>query len=190
MIMQAKSAPIALSPHPTTPSSAVSAVDVVLSRDAVGALILRYRLHGNVSRLRLPPAAPAERVDGLWQRTCCEAFIAAAEVPAYREFNFSPSGQWAAYAFAAERRRDVAADPGRDAQPTIALQRGDDRLELIATLPAHVLPAAPRWQVGLAVVAEDSAGNLSYWALRHPAQRPDFHHRGAFAFALDSGIQA
>jgi hypothetical protein len=31
------------------------------------------------------------------------------------------------------------------------------------------------------VEANDTENDaLSYWALRHPASRPDFHHRGGF----------
>jgi hypothetical protein len=32
---------------------------------------------------------------------------------------------------------------------------------------------------------EDVDGILSYWALRHPAGKPDFHHTDAFALQLD-----
>jgi hypothetical protein len=32
---------------------------------------------------------------------------------------------------------------------------------------------------------EDRSGSLSYWALRHAAGKPDFHHPDAFALELD-----
>ena len=32
---------------------------------------------------------------------------------------------------------------------------------------------------------EDEAGALSYWALRHPPGKPDFHHPAGFALELD-----
>jgi hypothetical protein len=38
--------------------------------------------------------------------------------------------------------------------------------------------------LALSAVIEDSAGTLSYWALRHPAGKPDFHHPQAFALEL------
>ena len=40
-------------------------------------------------------------------------------------------------------------------------------------------------RLGLAAVIEASDGTRSYWALRHPAGQPDFHH--ADAFALTAG---
>ena len=45
-----------------------------------------------------PPAEPA-RVDGLWQATCFEMFLKHDDDDAYREWNFAPSGEWAAYDF-------------------------------------------------------------------------------------------
>jgi hypothetical protein len=33
-------------------------------------------------------------------------------------------------------------------------------------------------------VIEAADGSLSYWALRHPPGKPDFHHRDAFALEL------
>ena len=39
------------------------------------------------------------RADELWQTTCFEAFLEPRAATAYREFNFSPSGDWAAYDF-------------------------------------------------------------------------------------------
>jgi hypothetical protein len=178
---------LALSPHPTARSSVVSAVEAATSWTAGGNLTLGYRLHGEIARLRLPTSKGGQRLDGLWQHTCCEAFIARHGETGYREFNFSPSGDWAAYAFSGTRQRDGAADPGSDARPEISVRHVADCLELAATLPAAALPDGGRWQIGLSVVVEDDAGALSYWALRHPSPHPDFHHRDAFAFNLDPG---
>jgi hypothetical protein len=40
------------------------------------------------------------------------------------------------------------------------------------------------WQIGLTAVIETATGEKSYWALHHPAEKPDFHHRGGFALSL------
>ena len=40
-------------------------------------------------------------------------------------------------------------------------------------------------RLGLAAVIEDKAQVLSYWALKHPAEKPDFHHAGSFVVELD-----
>lgn len=143
------------------------------------ALQLHYTLGGDTSALRIPaPAAPAP-TDGLWQHTCFEAFVAADGETAYREFNFSPSGQWAAYRFSTERERDAAAE-ARDrvllAPPLIQLT--PQSLTLTARLPLAALPRSPSvLSLGLCAVIEERDGRLSYWALQHPKERPDFHHR-------------
>ena len=97
--------------------------------------------------------------------------------PAYREFNFSPSGEWAAYAFAAYRD----GGPLVIADPIITVRRAPERLELEASVPVE----GASLRIGLSVVVEDAEGALSYWALRHAPGKPDFHHRDAFALELD-----
>jgi hypothetical protein len=154
-----------------------------------GDLALSFRLRGALHRLRLPPLACAKRADGLWQHTCFEAFIAFAGQTNYLEFNFSPSGQWAAYAFSDYRQRDLKADP--PGAPSIRVNRGQDSLTLEALLSSDALAMpgeACTLHLGLSAVIEQAAGQLSYWALRHPggnpAAQPDFHRRATFALEL------
>lgn len=168
---------VALVPHPATPSAAVQSilVEVRRERDAVA---LRYVLSGDLGRLRVPASRAAARADDLWRHTCFEAFLAG-EGAGYREFNFSPSGEWAAYAFAGYRERGPRLDCPA---PDIVCRASPGRLELEA---AAACAPQGRVRIGLSAVVEDTAGALSYWALRHPAARPDFHHAGAFAFEID-----
>jgi hypothetical protein len=118
----------------------------------------------------------------LWAHACFEAFIAAAGCAAYHEFNFSPSGQWAGYVFSGYRERDPTAKPLP--APRLSWRQSASLLELEAGLPAGALPLGGRLQLGFCAVIEAADGQLSYWALRHPAERPDFHHRLAFALEL------
>ena len=77
---------------------AVGRIDVSIARPRPGVLSLGYFITGAIGDLILPaPAAPA-RADGLWRRTCLEAFVRPmpGEACAF-EFNLSPSGEWAAY---------------------------------------------------------------------------------------------
>ncbi len=39
-------------------------------------------------------------------------------------------------------------------------------------------------KLGLSVVIEDVDGNLTYWALAHPSDKPDFHHPDSFVLTL------
>lgn len=140
-------------------------------------LSLRYVLDGDVKRLRVPaPRSPA-RVDGLWRHTCFELFVGAPGEAAYREFNFSPSGEWAAYRFASYRERAAPLD---GAPPAIRA-----RQEASVELEANVPCGPGRLRLGLCAVVEDETGGLAYWALRHPMAKPDFHHAGSFALELD-----
>lgn len=123
--------------------------------------------------------APA---DGLWQHTCCEAFIAGKDCSAYREYNFSPSGQWACYRFTGYRQRDPAFTAS--SRPPIVLRPEADGFQLDATLPADLLPASQTLVIGLSVVIEAADGSKSYWALAHGASQPDFHLRQSFALTL------
>jgi hypothetical protein len=168
----------ALVGHPAQPAAGVAGVDVELSIDAGGGVDLLLTIHGAAAGLRIPePCTPAE-TDGLWRHTCAELFVAVAGDPAYREFNFSPSGQWAAYHFSAYRVR--ARRSGAVVVPRIALSRSAGRTAVAVTLPAAALPPSPRLQVGISLVLEASDGSLSYWALAHAAGRPDFHRRETF----------
>jgi hypothetical protein len=183
--LQLPAAPRALVCHPATPCALPLQISVSLAAagsEAGPGLLLRYTLRGDVSRLRIPEPAPPGPADGLWQRTCFEAFVARADETAYREFNFSPSGRWAAYRFSAERERDASAEATQTpVVPDLQLERGPDGLTLLAWLPLHALPfPAPALAIGLTAVIETTDGQLSYWALRHPGERPDFHHRGGF----------
>jgi hypothetical protein len=175
--MPAAPRPFTLQPHPATPSAAARALTASVAPGPDGGWRLRFTLSGDPARLRVP--APAKRpvaADGLWRQTCFEAFVGDPRNARYHEFNFSPSGEWAAYIFSAERLRDADAAPLP--APRIACARVADALRLDAELPAAALPAAKDgWLLGLSAVLEADDGRLSYWALSHPAARPDFHRR-------------
>lgn len=168
----------ALERHPATPCAALRGIAVSLERGGEGALRVAFALEGEIDRLRVARRRAPQVGERLWQHTCCEVFVARHGHSGYREFNLSPSGEWAAFDF--ERYREGSAldipDPG------IAVTRSATRLELVASLPAY---AQGELRVGLAAVIEDAAGAFSYWALRHAPGKPDFHHRAAFALELD-----
>ncbi|HEX6530934.1 MAG TPA: DOMON-like domain-containing protein [Burkholderiales bacterium] len=158
----------ALERHPATPCAALRGITVRVERGT--ALQLTYTLEGQIERLRIPPPRAPRFIDGLWQHTCCELFVARPG-GGYREFNFSPSGEWAAYEFDGYRtgRRAI------EARPDIVL-RGQ-QLEV----SVEELKAA---RIGLSAVIEEEDGTISYWALRHAPGKPDFHHPDAFAMEL------
>ena len=178
-----------LHPHPATPANFVRNLEarVFWSPDP-HSLNLHYCLRGDISRLRIPTQQPGRASSNLWEHTCFEAFIALPESTAYREFNFSPSGQWASYAFS-DYRHPVADVKGLS-QPAITTYQSEGRIELKAALPIDMIPPhAPLrgLRVGLSAVIESADtqdGAHSYWALRHFGPRPDFHLRDSFTIPL------
>jgi len=175
-----------LSPHPASPPSPVRALGVVATR-AGDSLALRYRLEGDLGSLRLPEPRPSkggsQRVDGLWQHTCFEAFVAGVAATAYREFNFSPSGEWAAYDFDGYRNRRAQLPV---VVPAFTSTLAADAFELVTILDVAWLTqsAGSAIRLGVTAVIEDEAGGLSYWALKHPAEKPDFHHADSFVLEI------
>lgn len=159
------------------------AIAATVGFDEAGGLILSYRWRGDLDALRLPPAQTPMATDGLWQHSCCEAFVAAVDAPGYHEFNFSPSGCWAAYRFADYRQRDESWQVA--SAPRIRCQQENGLLRLEAQLPAALLPAGNALRLGLTAVVEARHGDKSYWALRHPGPTPDFHLRDSFVLELN-----
>ena len=93
--------------HTDTVSTAVQTVHVEVEPQPQGALHLSYELTGDLAQIRIPAPQPPAAVDGLWEHTCFEVFVAVEGKASYHEFNFSPSGQWAAYAFSDYRVRSA-----------------------------------------------------------------------------------
>lgn len=172
---------VLLTYHHETPSQAVHAIHVRVSQEQGGALALTFKLEGDLARLRIPPLQSPRWAAGLWQHTCCEAFVAIQDTPAYYEFNFAPSSEWAAYAFRGYRDGGPLAE--EDLAPGIVVRSTADRLELDAVLRLDRLPLivlSARLRLGLSAVVEETDGRLSYWALKHAPGKPDFHHRESF----------
>ena len=144
-----------------------------------------FELEGDPAQLRIPSPIAAGTADELWRHTCFEVFIAVPDEDAYREFNFSPSGQWASYAFNGYRDRNEGFDASTEPHTRFAARA--DGLTLEVELPAAALPAvAPGsdLRIALSAVVERSDGEVEYWAVHHAAAQPDFHHRDGFVLML------
>lgn len=149
------------------------------------ALQLDYGVHGDISALRVPDLSAPERRDNLWETTCFELFITLDD-GGYAEFNFAPSTCWAAYRFDAYRE---AMRPVAGVEPWIRAVATDGCLAVSAQLDLSVLVPDLDRAIGLSAVIEQVDGTKSWWALAHPAKRPDFHHRDCFALQLGAAKQ-
>jgi hypothetical protein len=173
--------------HSDSFSAAVTKIDVDLARPRPDSLVLSYSLTGTLRDVLMPPVTASTRSDALWSHTCFEAFVRAASGSAYYEFNVAPSTQWAAYRFGSYRNgMSTAVDIGA---PTIEIKSSPDRYTLKAVLAFDRLPDLQGdaiWHLGLSAVIEGKDNRLSYWALRHPPGKPDFHHAESFVIELSS----
>ncbi len=174
-----------LLPHPSNSRGAIRRFVASIEFDSTPEeLRISFRIEGAIGRLRLPERGSAVRADGLWQHSCFEAFVRSDAGDSYHEFNFAPSGDWAAYRFAS--RREGRQSPALPA-PRTEFRRTADAFELTAAVAlagiaelaqAHIL------QAGIAAVIEDQDGGLSHWALVHRAAQPDFHDPETFGLRV------
>ena len=175
-------AALTLRPHPreTVPTGTTVHAMVAAAGSPQGpGWLFEYLIADAAAALQVPPATAPGPADGLWQHTCLEAFVQDGEGPGYTEFNFSPSGQWAVYRFAAQRQR-LPGDRPPDEGPDIECSPVAGGWRLLAWVPCALLPRRPG-AIGLNAVLETREATLSHWALHHPhADRPDFHHPGAW----------
>jgi hypothetical protein len=171
--------------HDAHPCDAIRRFDAALeTRIPPSTLRFRYRIEGDIGGLRLPPSGLARRCDGLWHHSCFEAFLRPDASESYLEFNFAPSGDWAAYRFGG--RRSERTSPGLPA-PAIRVMHFADHFELTADVDIAGLPELARAgtvHAGLAAVIENTEGARSYWALAHHGAKPDFHDPAAFLLSM------
>jgi hypothetical protein len=158
----------------------VRSIDVMLACGGDGRWLVEYRVHG-IDDLVTPAPAQPRRADELWKHSCFELFVRPEGGDDYYEFNFSPSGEWAAYRFAGYR--DGMADLPLGT-PAIEWWGGEMR----AALDLSGLPDGD-WCVGITAAIEEAGGKRSFWSLAHPPGKPDFHHEANFAWEIPAAAR-
>ncbi len=176
---------IALARHPSARSDAVRSIRVLARRPNNAELRLAYRLEGDLAQIRIPlPSAPRIGLE-LWRHTCFEVFVALEGRSGYHEFNFAPSAEWTVYAMRGYRDGTPLSD--ESIRPEIAMRSNAGGLELSALVRLHRLSAThvtSPLRLGINAVIEARDG-FSYWALRHPREKPDFHDAGGFTLVIE-----
>ena len=173
--------------HPDTACTAVSSIKAVVRLEGGSTLAATYTIEGAIEQLQI--LGEASNGTELWRHTCFELFIGATNDAEYYEFNFSPSGEWAVYGFRSYRDGGPIQVDGLE--PKIAVERGADFLQLSAAVPLDRLagiPSGVSLSLGLSSVVEDRSGGLSYWAIKHPPGKPDFHHPDNFAVEIQPSL--
>jgi hypothetical protein len=171
--------------HPSKPAEAVRAIGVFVRRTASAELRMTFRIDGDIPRLQIPPPGVVSIGTDLWRHTCFEAFIAIEGKAAYHEFNFAPSGEWAAYELRGYRDGHPVAS--ETLAPHIVVRSTISELELDASVRLKFLSdvhARAPLRIGLSAIMEANDG-ISYWALRHQYDKPDFHDADGFALRLE-----
>ena len=143
-------------------------------------LRVRWRVEGAQS-LVVPAFAGRGRADELWRTMCFELFLRPQGSEAYVELNLSPSERWAAYDFASYRAGMAERPASRE--PACTMRLGSSFAIFDAAIPRDVLPELPA-AANFAAVIEEEGGAVSYWALAHPAAKPDFHDPACFTAEL------
>ena len=120
-----------------------------------------------------------QRQDNLWSHTCFEAFLTRPSDEGYWEVNIAPNGDWNLYQFSGYRTGGMAEPLAEPPEVRFSM----DRVACRCTIQ---IPLQPWWplaeipEIALTMVLEDRSSSLSYWALSHPADKPDFHDRRGF----------
>ena len=173
-----------LTPHPSTPPAnpdfkVWASVDHSASFGAMATTNIWFGIGAPASRFVIPESEEPSRRDELWKTTCFEAFLREVGETAYQEWNFAPSGDWAAYTFTGYRDGMANVDVG--APPYIRMEDNLTWWTLGATIAVN---AEKEWQFNLTAVIEEQDGTKSYWALAHAPDKPDFHHADCFVAKL------
>ncbi|MCB2184605.1 MAG: DOMON-like domain-containing protein [Desulfobulbaceae bacterium] len=149
-----------------------------------GALHLCFSLSGPLDQLRIPlPARHPERRENLWQESCFEFFLAETDSEIYREINIALSGHWNVFHFdcyrqGMRRKENITSLPCR-------ITHEPQLFTLQTTLDLDLMERADSpLQIGMSAVLLSKDNTLSYWALTHPAEKPDFHDRRGFLLTL------
>lgn len=169
--------------HPDTPPFRVEGVYARLVVGAHRRLVLDFQIVAPSDTVLLPQKSAPSRRDGLWNTTCMEMFVGAHKRAYYCEYNYSPSGEWAAYRFLNYRADMAAMDT--DAPPTVLVETRE-RATLIRIDDEFPTARFNSVKIALSAVIEETDGTKSYWALRHPPGAPDFHHPDCFALTLEA----
>ncbi len=69
--------------------------------------------------------------------------------------------------------------------PAIRTSADGNSRRVTIQIPAPNLPRGSKVRCALSAVLENDDGELSYWALHHPAATPDFHHPAGFVMELE-----
>jgi hypothetical protein len=178
--------------HPRDSAGPVSSLSVSGTLHPSGNLTLEFQLTAELSALRLVPSVcQPQRRNELWRHTCFELFARRDSQAGYCEFNFSPSGDWAAYRF--DSYRSTPQEAKQSPIEVILHTSGvaqigvRARIDLLSAFEKQAVATdLVDWRLNCAAVIESTDGSLTYWAVHHPGPKPDFHDAAGFRIIVNS----
>ena len=172
-----------LKPFSPPPSPFSIIVDCDLKENQ---LRVHFALTGDINSLNLPkPSKSPQRIDGLYHHTCLEIFLKRGTQ--YLECNFSFSGDWCLFLFDGYRKKSLLeAELDSKIFNIDHISRSDKEASLKVSLLLNNLNflKGQENQIGLSAILEHPKEILSYWALSHVAEKPDFHRSESFIVKL------
>lgn len=148
-------------------------------------LFISYRMRQGIPLINLGNGTPKkERVIGLWEKTCFELFIKN-QSGQYIEFNFSPTFEWNCFYFG--KKGDVLGQCPSMQMPVTDILLSEDHFLHFSVIKKEYFPEGffdnkEELDVGITAVIKDKLGSISYWALSHADNRPNFHHFDSFKY--------
>lgn len=147
--------------------------DLVVESDE--AIRLEFNWKDMQGQIILPTEPPAGRQHELWNQTCFEAFLRPKNGSGYFEINLSPTGAWNIYRFETYR----APQPPTEFLEAEVLEIKQTRESLSARIRLPGLDLS-LIEASLCAILKLKNEKTSYWANRHSAHQPDFHHPDSF----------
>ncbi|MBI4826056.1 MAG: DOMON-like domain-containing protein [Nitrospirae bacterium] len=166
-------------------SSDLSGIEITGSIErSYNKLAISYSLTGDISKLNIPtPANIPERRNSIWKETSFELFLCPMNSNNYWEFNISPAGHWNIYRFSSYRE-GMQEEPAFTSLPfKVSIHPGDLLLSLELDLDKINL-ADQKLNAGMSAVIKHRDSMMTYRALAHTGERPDFHNRECFIIEL------
>jgi hypothetical protein len=184
--METFSAALQLVPHPDSLPAAIGSVTCLVSWRGAGLWCFDYIIGEPQTALRMPAPVEPARSYGLWERTCFELFLRQPDDERYYEFNFSPSGEWAAFGFDSYRSgmTEVAV-----AQPLIT---STDRRQFELAMGRHLTDLGMDQELASSFAAmKESASSepARNYALSASLEDPGFGASGSWVAGISAIIE-
>lgn len=182
-----------LIPFDTTPLPLEITVESIF--DSSQNLTVTYHLKGRIDQIHLLDSSeessqiPAVRTHELWKSTCFEWFLKSPTFKKYWEFNASPNGAWNFYSLD-DYRTHLQESTEAQLEKRIRFQKiSQEEAKVFVEISLQKLmnhsPELLKSNLfAITAVIHWKSNLTSYFSLKHPQDKPDFHHQDGFILNL------